>query len=320
MIRLALLGCGSHSKQQHAAPLARYVAEHPGEVELVAACDLDGTKADYVAKTFGFKRAYTDLDTMLDAEKPDGCACIVPVPLVVEVSERLLRRGVPCVIEKPPGGSLAQVRQLAAIAGETGTPHLVSVNRRSVPYLNEAIEWVRDRGGVRYVRGTMVRHNRREPDYVWSTGIHAIDAVRHIAGDVACWRGEVVTIDGLSARWYLIDLEFASGCRGRVEFVTTAGMTEESYELFGEGIRARVSSSPVWQSIRLQCWEGNELVIDRVSPEGEPIDVTCGAYHEVVEFVAALSAGRAPRPSLADVLPSAEIGFALAAQAGIVTG
>ena len=317
MVRLALLGCGSHSKQQHAAPLARYAADHPGEVELVAACDLDEAKADHVVKTFGFKRAYTDLDAMLANEQPDGCACIVPVPLIVEVTERLLRRGVPCVVEKPPGASLAEVRRLTAIAEETGTPHVVSVNRRFVPYLNEGIEWVRSRGGVRYVRGTMVRHNRREPSYVWSTGIHAIDAVRHIAGDVAGWKGEAVQPQGLSARWYLIDLEFVSGCRGRVEFVTTAGMTEECYELFGEGIRARVSSAPVWQSIRLQCWEENELVVDRVSPEDEPIGVTCGAYHEAAELVAALSEGRAPRPSLTDVLPSAEIGFAMAEKAGV---
>ena len=320
MIRLALLGCGSHSKQQHAAPMARYAAEHPGEVELVAACDLDRAKAEYVVETFGFQRAYTDLDAMLEKEQPDGCVCIVPVPLIVEVTSQLLQRGVPCVVEKPPGASLAEVRRLTAVAEETGTPHVVSVNRRFVPYLNEAIDWVRGRGGLQYVRATMVRHNRREPEYVWSTGIHAIDAVRHIAGDVARWRADVLTPNGLSARWYLIDFEFVSGCRGRVEFATTAGMTEESYELFGEGVRARLSSVPVWQSIRLQCWEGNELVVDRVSPGDEAIDVTCGAYHEVVEFVTALSEGRAPKPSLSDVLPSAEIGFGIAEQAGVGPG
>ena len=41
MIRLALLGCGEHSRSSHAAPLARYAAQKPGEIELVAACDLN---------------------------------------------------------------------------------------------------------------------------------------------------------------------------------------------------------------------------------------------------------------------------------------
>ena len=41
MIRIALAGCGEHSRASHAAPLARYAAAHAGEVELVAACGKD---------------------------------------------------------------------------------------------------------------------------------------------------------------------------------------------------------------------------------------------------------------------------------------
>ena len=45
MIRLALVGCGEHSRTSHATPLARYAALNPGDLELVAACDLNLDRA-----------------------------------------------------------------------------------------------------------------------------------------------------------------------------------------------------------------------------------------------------------------------------------
>src|SRR5579863_7789191 len=41
MLRLALIGCGSHSEIAHASALAHYVARHPGDVDLAATCDID---------------------------------------------------------------------------------------------------------------------------------------------------------------------------------------------------------------------------------------------------------------------------------------
>ena len=67
MIRLVLLGCGEHSRNSHAAPLARYAAQNPGEIELVAACDLNLDRARDFCREFGFARAYSDAETLLDA-------------------------------------------------------------------------------------------------------------------------------------------------------------------------------------------------------------------------------------------------------------
>ena len=71
MIRLVLAGCGEHSRTSHATPLARYASEHPGEIELVAACDLNADKAAEFCRSFGFLKPYTDFDQMLAQEKPD---------------------------------------------------------------------------------------------------------------------------------------------------------------------------------------------------------------------------------------------------------
>ena len=41
MLRLALIGCGDHAERSHATPLARFANNHPEQVQLAAACDLN---------------------------------------------------------------------------------------------------------------------------------------------------------------------------------------------------------------------------------------------------------------------------------------
>ena len=311
MIRLALVGCGEHSRESHAAPLACYAASHPGEIELVAACDLDGDRAAAFCRDFGFARAYTDVEKLLADEAVDACVSVMPVEQIVETSVRLLERGMPCVIEKPLGTSAAEVERLARVARETGTPHMVSVNRRFMPYLNRARAWAEELGPLQYVRATQVRHNRSEPDFIWTTAIHVLDALRHIAGEVKVFDAEAQRRAGLSTLWYVISLRFENGAFGQIEVLPTAGMVEESYELFGEGFRARVTAGSGTQRA-LQCWRGGQLEVDERASDDEPEHRRNGSYEEVVEFVRALKAGAQPRPTIEDILPSAHICLSIA--------
>jgi virulence factor len=311
MVRLALVGCGEHSRNSHAAPLARYAAQQPGEVELVAACDLNPDRAVEFCRTFGFARAYIDVEKMLAAEKINGCVCIMPMEQIVPEAIRLLERGIPCVIEKPLGTSLAEAEKLARAARETNTPHMVSVNRRFLPYLNIARSWTSEIGPLRYVRATQVRIARSEPDFIWSTAIHVLDALRSIAGEISDFETDIQRRPEPSAHWYVISLRFESGTTGRIEVLPTAGMVEESYELFGERFRARVTAGSGIQR-SLECWRDGEKVLKENASDDEPEDLRNGGYQEVMEFVRALTTGTRPRPEIQEILPSARICFAIA--------
>ncbi|HEY0380209.1 MAG TPA: Gfo/Idh/MocA family oxidoreductase [Pyrinomonadaceae bacterium] len=313
MIRLALVGCGEHSRESHAAPLARYAASHPGEIELVAACDLNPERAAEFCRDFGFARAFTDVEKMLTSESVDACVSVMPIERIVETSVRLLERGMPCVIEKPLGTSAAEVERLARVARETDTPHMVSVNRRFMPYLNRALAWAKEIGPLQYARAAQVRHDRNEPDFIWTTAIHALDALRHLAGEVRIFDAEVQRGAGRSALWYVISLRFESGASGQLEVLPTAGMVEESYELFGEGYRARVVAGSGAQR-SLECWRGGRLEVELRASDDEPEHLRNGSYEEVVEFVRALREGTRPRPTVEDILPSAHICLSIAEQ------
>jgi predicted dehydrogenase len=262
-------------------------------------------------RSFGFAQPYEDIDQMLDVEKPDACVSIMPMEKIGEVGIKLLQRGIPCVIEKPLGTSLLDIELLARVARETQTAHMVSVNRRFMPFLNQARSWMQQHGPLRYVRASQVRHQRSEPDFIWSTAIHALDALRYIAGEVDEF-DVTVSPAGISyAAWYVIALRFESGATGQVEILPTAGMVEESYELFGEGCRARVTAGSGTQR-SLECWADGEPILVSHATEDEPEDLRNGAYQEVEEFVRALQSGSLPKPGIDDILPSARISFAIA--------
>jgi myo-inositol 2-dehydrogenase / D-chiro-inositol 1-dehydrogenase len=313
MIRLGLIGCGEHSEIGHAVPLARYKAEHPGEIELTAVCDLRLERAQLFRSRYGFQHAYGNLNEMLDRNDLDACIAVVPVERIPQVGIQLLERRMPCVVEKPLGASLADVEMLRTAARKTGTPNMVSVNRRFMPFLNHALEWSREQGQLRYVRCTFTRHARSEPEFLWGTAVHAMDTMRYIAGEIEnASIGTMKPVDG-AADWYAIDLEFEGGTLGRIDVLPTCGVRDESYEMFGEGFRA-VVTCPFGPQRGFRCFRENRVVLEDQESPSMPEDVINGFYDEAANLIHALKEKQELRPSIEDVFPSVQLCLNLAAQ------
>lgn len=303
MLRLALIGCGGHSERAHASPLAHCAAQHPGEVALVAACDLDLARARRFCQQYGFGRAYSSLGELLGAEQLDAILSILPIAQAAEVGSLLLRSHLPCVLEKPPGRSLDEAGALAELARQTSTPHMVSMNRRFNPYLNRAIAWAGEIGPIHYIRGQMFRHARRDEDFLWGTGIHVVDAMRHVGGELETAAIHHPDHASLSAPWFLVTLRFASGASGHLEILPTAGMVEEGFELFGEGFRARVCTMGGGAE-SAHCWREGKLEVEFCAGPDEPLFLRDGSYEETSAFIRCLKAGEPLHPSLEEVLPT----------------
>lgn len=311
MIRLALIGCGEHAEIGHAIPLARYKTAHPAQIELAAVCDLKLDRAEIFSRKYGWARAYQSAEEMLSQEKIDGCIAVVPVNNISQVALSLLRLGIPCVVEKPLGASISEVQVLLDTARATRTPNMVSVNRRFMPFLNRAIQWTRTAGLLRYMRCTFTRHARTEPEFLWGTAVHAVDALRHIAGEIA--HAEVRTLhgDGTSAEWYAVDLRFANEVSGRIDILPTAGVAEETYELIGEGFRVIVTC-PFGPRRGWRAFRENRVLQEEMESDSTPEDVLFGFYDEAAHFIHALTQQQTLRPSIDDVAPSVELCFQMA--------
>ncbi len=314
MIRLGLIGCGAHSESGHAIPLARYKAAHPEEVTLAAVCDLRVERAREFCVKYGFLASHHNVDEMLRQEDLDGCIAVVPSEQISALGIKLLEFGLPCMVEKPLGSSLAEVNALAESAAATHTMNMVSVNRRFMPYLNRALDWSRAAGSLRYTRCTLARHARPEPEFLWATAVHAVDALRYIAGDVLAFDIQTLNSRNKSANWYAIDLQFKSGFAGRIDVLPTAGMVEETYELLGDNFRASVTC-PFGPRLGWRGFGDGSLVSEEVAGD-EPEDVLNGCYDEAVVFIRALSSKSPPKPSIAEVVPSITLCLAMAEKSG----
>jgi myo-inositol 2-dehydrogenase/D-chiro-inositol 1-dehydrogenase len=310
MIRLGLIGCGEHAEIGHAVSLAGYKTAHPDEIELAAACDVRKERAQYFCQKYGFAAAFSSADEMLSATKLDGCIAVMPPEKISEVGIMLLQQQIPCVVEKPLGNSLPNVLHLLNAARETQTPNMVSVNRRFMPFLNCALEWVRSVGPLRYVRGTMTRHARTEPEFIWTTAVHAVDTLRYIAGNTT--QASVCTMKvSNAADWHAIDLRFENDIHGHIDVLPTSGVLEETYELYGEGFRATVTS-PFGRERCVRCLRDNQLVMEKIAGADISEDVLHGFYDEAAEFIRALRSKEMPSPSIEEVFPSVELCWKMA--------
>src|SRR6185312_16917436 len=94
MIRVALIGAGGWGYQH-----ARVFSQH-GDVEFVAIAGRNPEKTAARAAEFEV-RPYTDIDRMLEVEKPDLVSICLPNQGHFEPTLRVIEAGFPLLVEKP---------------------------------------------------------------------------------------------------------------------------------------------------------------------------------------------------------------------------
>ena len=190
-MRAAIIGCGA------IAQLHKQVLLKLPEAELVACCDIKLERAEAFAETCGI-RAYRDVETMLDAERPEVVHICVPHPLHTPLTVLCVKRGIHVFTEKPPVVSREQWEQLSALEGERARVGICFQNR-----YNPSVQAARTLLGSSTV-GTVLGARafltwQREPDYYrfsdwkgsWQTegggvlinqAIHTLDLLVYLLG------------------------------------------------------------------------------------------------------------------------------------------
>jgi len=307
MLKIALLGCGWHSINHHAPALARFCEENPGIIS-VTACDVDEGRARACSETCRFAGYVTAPSTLLDAGF-DAAVVVLPVPLLKETAEAWLTRKIPILLEKPLGTSYQEACRIAEIPGGCGRV-TVSLNRRFDPGLNRALDWAAGLPPARFIHGTMMRVNRTEDDFLWSTSIHLLDAMCYTAGPLRISPGTARIVDSPGGCARCLLLEGENGLKGSAEILPVCGQIEERIELSGAGwyVRVWTGTSHPW---RIQAYQGGKLVLEEEAPAEEAEFIRNGTYRETCLFLDAVLNGKpVPRPWPEDALP----GTALASE------
>lgn len=304
MHRIALIGCGWHSVNHHAPALARVQEDLRGQIE-VTVCDIDRARAEATMARHGFAAAAAREQDLLE-QGFAGAIVVLPVPLLLQSARAWSSRGVPLLLEKPLGVDLDQAREIGQAAQSSSRGIMVSLNRRFDPGLKVALDWIRTQPSIRFIGGRMYRVERSDPDFLWSTAIHLLDAMCFVAGPLtlsALPSQSMSTIPGCGCVAGLS----GNGLVGTAEIIPVSGRIEESIRLTGAGwcLDVWTGTSHPW---KVQAFRNGVLDLDRAADPAEPEFLRNGTYAETKAFVSAVLAGQpVPRPWPADALPGSEL-------------
>ncbi len=266
-MKLCQIGCGEHARVAHGPSQARCARER-GDLVLAGCCDLDPERAESFRREFGYARAFTDPAAMLEAERPDAVVAVVPVERTVAVGSMVLERGLPLLLEKPPGETVAEVDRLIAAADRGGrtVPHQVAFNRRFAPLVRELRRRIEEAGPLQHLHYEMTRVERRDPDFS-TTAIHGLDAVRYLAGcdyAEARFRYREMPELGRGVANILVDAVMTSGATAHLAFCPVAGVLVER----ADGSRARPLALPPRPDVERRRLAGPALALRRREARG----------------------------------------------------
>lgn len=228
-INLAFVGSGNWARKHHFPALA-YVRTHATghfDLRLRGIYSLDQAAAADVAAQYDFARVYDSLDELLADRTINAVAVAVPPEVAAGVLERVATLRVPIFSEKPPGISAAQAQRLSEIIT---VPNVLAFNRRFAPLNNMFKDTVAQMADIYFVEGHFFRHNRLDDTFIIGTGIHWINFMTYVFGDIA--HVSVERFPNLqNETWVRIaQVIFIGGLRGTLKFFPCTGSQVERVE------------------------------------------------------------------------------------------
>lgn len=309
------------------------IAETPAlrdRITIVGLNDLDSAAANRLSTEFGLGRAAieSDLEALLEGTKPDLVFDVVIPGARPNVVATGLRHGCHVLSEKPMATSMAEARQLVALAAEVKRVHAVVQNRR----FNEGIRRIRATiesdalGALNAVHcdffvGAHFGGFREEMEHVLlvDMAIHTLDAARYISGKqplaVYCHEANP------KSSWY------AHGSVANAIFELSDDVVL-TYRGSWSAEGANTSWDSSWRIVGSKgtlLWDGEQKFEANIVAGSEgffrplqplavaapaDVDATRGHASVLLDFLDAIEAGRAPETVSSDNINSLAMVFA----------
>lgn len=311
-LRIAIIGAGAHARDQHYPALSR-----AAEIDLVAACDLLPEKVEEVRRFYAIPAAYTDYREMIEKERPDGVVIVLAPMALTPVALDCLDLGCHLMIEKPPGCTFAEARQILKRAEANGRKVMVSMNRRFMPVVRALRATARDRGLV-YCAATYNKDGFVGRKWTWPSSlpvadsIHLVDLMRFVGGEVAEVRALAARQDAEFGNSHGALLRFESGAMGTVHTHHCVGARVHRFEIHARGLSAYLDVGDT-HSPSGEVWVDGASVGLPVSEECPPEGVGIENALETRHFARYLAGEEEGESELADVIESVRLAEAIAA-------
>ncbi|PLS09652.1 Gfo/Idh/MocA family protein [Neobacillus cucumis] len=159
--------------------------------EIVAVCDIVEESAKKKGLEFN-AAVYTDLDEMLENEALDAVFVCVPPFAHGEIEEKIVKRGIHLLVEKPLGLDLETVQKKAKVIKESGVICGVGYCLRYLDTVAKAKDYLKDKT-IAMVRGHYItsfvptpwyREINKSGGQLVEQSTHTLDLMRYLAGDI----------------------------------------------------------------------------------------------------------------------------------------
>lgn len=312
--RLGVVGAGNLSSKR----IYPYIGA--AGARLAGVCDLDRAKAERNAALFG-GTPYTDMEAMLDAERPDGVIICTGPAGHAALAPIALRRGIPVYTEKPPALTAADALAVARVSKETGVLCTTAFKKRYNVAYSRAKDFIAEFPpealyslSIDYA-SSQYKHAGGRSSFLFDFAIHAIDLCAYLFGDAA----EVFAFSkGYDA--YAVSLRYANGAVGSLNLNcgrSFAIPTEEVEITIRGGNFMSIHNSSCWRLARDgKCVEWREP--PTFTSAGDS-GLDTGHLAELVDFVQAIQQKRSTRSCIAESYKSMVLYEAIAESAATGT-
>lgn len=307
-VKVALIGAGGMANSVHYPSLVSF-----DDVELVGLCDLVPDKLKATAEKFKIDKTFSDYKQMLQETAPDAVYVLMPPHHLFDIAIHALSNKMHLFIEKPPGITVEQCRQMALCAESNGCITLAGFNRRYIPLMRRCRDMARDHGGpILQGMSSFYKWHTGGPYYNGATdvlscdAVHAVDTLRFIGGDVKKVVGEVSN-QGMSfdTRFNAL-VEFEGGGTGILMTNWRVGGRIHQFEMHSEGISVYVNPN-VRAEIYIDGADKPKRITTQKAAGSDENRVYYGFEGENRAFIDAVKTGQQPETHLGDAVKTMEL-------------
>jgi len=305
-VKVALIGAGNMANNMHYPSLVEFE-----DVEIVGLCDLVEEKLKKTAEKFKISRTYTEYKKMIEETAPDAIYVLMPPHHFFDIAVFCLQQGLHTFVEKPPGITKEQTRQMANLAEKKGCLTMAGFQRRFAPVMVKAKKEIEKKGQILQCQANFFKYYSGKPyydgatDILTSDAIHSVDILRWMAGEP---KKVVSSVRSLFAEFdnsFNAFIEFESGAVGFLSTNWISGTRIYSVEMHGKGICAFVD--PEKEAVIYRDGNDEAEVLKSAEVAGsEEIFKLAGFYSENRHFIDCIKEKKLPQTNFHDALKTME--------------
>ncbi len=307
-VNIALIGAGGMANSVHYPSLVEC-----SDVNLVGLCDLEEGKLQTTAERFEIENTFSDYKQMLEKTNPDAVYILMPPQHLFPLVIHCLSQKFHVFIEKPPGITLHQTKEMALAAEKHACKTMVGFNRRFIPLMQKVKSLVEENGPIIQCMSTF---HKNSPNALYYDGvidvltcdaIHAVDALRWLGGgDVKSVASDINSFNSERENSFNALVRFTSGASGILSTNWSVGGRMHIFEMHARGISAYINPDAGGSAI-IHTSEGKTEIRTEEAANSNETHISYGFYGESRHFVDCIQQDQQPLTCFADAVKTMEL-------------